>query len=98
MARIRAPEERVKAGSIMRYTTATQPLVYIQSPVSSGAAGMPIVYSGPAPGEAPGVYQLNVQIPELALTGKPQIKMLWVVNSYGSVFPTSFETPWISVK
>lgn len=80
------------------YTTTTQPIVYIQSPVSSGAAGMPVAYSGPAPGEAPGVYQLNVQIPELALTGKPQIKMLWIVDSYGSVYPTSFQTPWISVK
>ncbi len=80
------------------YTTATQPIVYIQSPVSSGAAGMPVAYSGPAPGEAPGVYQLNVQIPELALTEKPQIKMLWIVGSSGAVYPTSFQTPWISVR
>lgn len=80
------------------YTTATPPMVYIQAPVTSGAAGMVVVYSGPAPGQAPGVYQLNVRVPELALTGKPQIKLVAVINDAGYVSPTSFQTPWIAVK
>jgi len=48
------------------------PAVYIQAPVRSvpsGAAGMPALFAGPAPGQAPGVYQMNVRVPELALTG-----------------------------
>ena len=36
---------------------------------------MPIPYAGPEPGQAPGIYQINAQIPELASTGNVQFTL-----------------------
>jgi uncharacterized protein (TIGR03437 family) len=48
---------------------------------------MPVLYAGPAPGEVPGVYQLNVQIPETAPVGNVEVLLLSNVPgaSYQSV-------------
>jgi uncharacterized protein (TIGR03437 family) len=56
------------------------PWTSLATPISAATVGstltpirMPVLWAGPAPGESPGVYQINVQIPEDALAGTPPI-------------------------
>ena len=42
---------------------------------TTALADMLVVYAGPAPGEAAGVYQINIQIPDSAVTGNSLFQM-----------------------
>ena len=49
---------------------------YIAGTTPSGAVGMEVLYAGPAPGKAPGVYQVNVRIPDSALSGEVFVRFI----------------------
>jgi uncharacterized protein (TIGR03437 family) len=53
---------------------------YIGAATSSGAWGMEVLYAGPAPGLPPGVYQVNVRVPDNALSGNVPIQFVTCRN------------------
>jgi uncharacterized protein (TIGR03437 family) len=48
--------------------------VYIAA-TTPGGAGMQVLYAGPAPGLAPGAYQVNVVVPSAAVSGQAAIRI-----------------------
>jgi uncharacterized protein (TIGR03437 family) len=81
------------------WTPTQPPWPSIIAPISAEimSVSMPILYAGPAPGQPPGVYQLNVQIPDSAATGSTKVSIAWKVPN-GTLFDVSQSGVWIAVK
>lgn len=79
---------------------ATQLGVYIAANADFGAVGMEVTYAGPAPGLAPGVYQVNARVPSNAVAGKAPIRFTMGICG-GVVIPQCTpitEEPYIWVQ
>jgi uncharacterized protein (TIGR03437 family) len=61
------------------------------SSAASGGLGE-ILYQGAAPGQVAGVYQLNVRIPDIALTGHTMVQFSWAP---GCCFSVVTEGIWL---
>ena len=51
---------------------------------------------GRPPGQSPGIYQINAQVPQAAATGKAQVQIGYTEN--GRFFRSSLQDLWIVVK
>lgn len=56
-------------GPLIGSSIATHFEAYMAGPGPTGAVGCEILYAGPAPGLAPGVYQINIRIPTTISSG-----------------------------
>ncbi len=70
---------------------------WIEGTTSSGADGLGILYAGPAPGMAPGVYEIKTQVPDNAKPGNVGVRLMGP-NCYTDQIPSCFNPSYVWIQ
>ena len=70
---------------------------WIEGTTSSGAAGLGILYAGPAPSMPPGVYEIKTQVPDNAKPGNVGVRLMGP-NCYTDQIPSCFNPSYVWIQ